>query len=351
MTPVEMKIHEKTGANNCEKTWICKNEQTWTNKAEVVLNDKQMPRIIGNLATDAMLQELSCHPSPGLVSPVSNGAHADMNHATFLASIQVLDPFFPRFFEQGCTRRTCREIFDDIRETGKTAELRMLDATGGINTHRGMLFLLGTCCAAVGKAFHDRLGFEALPGILREMAEGLVQRELRGLPKPECKTGHKPECKTGHKPEHTTEQSLTDRYPSVRLTQGEAIYLKYQLDGPRGEVERGLPTVFGHSLAYHHRHDHLSRNDRAVQTLLYIMSQCDDTTLLHRHDLQTLAEVKRTATRILACGGMETEQGRTLIQALDKDFSRRRISPGGSADLLGITLFFSSIRPLLKPFE
>lgn len=37
---------------------------------------------ISSFAIQAMLYEVTCTPSPGLVSPVSNGAHKDMNYFT-----------------------------------------------------------------------------------------------------------------------------------------------------------------------------------------------------------------------------------------------------------------------------
>ncbi|MDR1049670.1 MAG: triphosphoribosyl-dephospho-CoA synthase, partial [Deltaproteobacteria bacterium] len=45
---------------------------------------------LGGLATRAMIYEVSCFPAPGLVSPVSQGAHRDMSHHAFIDSACAL---------------------------------------------------------------------------------------------------------------------------------------------------------------------------------------------------------------------------------------------------------------------
>ena len=80
-------------------------------------------------------------------------------------------------------------------------------------------------------------------------------------------------------------------------------------------------------------------NDALVQALLSLMTVVEDTTILHRHDEATLRQVQQTSRQILSLGGMLTDEGKAAVYRLDQEFIARRISPGGSADLLAATYF------------
>jgi len=137
--------------------------------------------IIGNFAVQAILYEVSCYPSPGLVSPISNGAHTDMDYFTFIDSTIALSKYFTLFAQQGLSEKTHKEIFKEIRKIGKDAEKEMFTKTNGINTHKGMLFLMGISCAAVGKAIYEKRDFTEIKDIIKSMTEGIVEEELAYL--------------------------------------------------------------------------------------------------------------------------------------------------------------------------
>ncbi len=90
---------------------------------------------------------------------------------------------------------------------------------------------------------------------------------------------------------------------------------------------------------------------RLVQTLLAIMQFCEDTTILHRHSYETLKEVQGRAKRIISVGGVRTAAGLQAIDQMEEDFCRRKISPGGSADLLGVTVFLDLLESCWDVFE
>ncbi|SFU85875.1 ATP:dephospho-CoA triphosphoribosyl transferase [Clostridium sp. DSM 8431] len=71
-------------------------------------------------------------------------------------------------------------------------------------------------------------------------------------------------------------------------------------------MEKGIPTVFDFSLDLYRKNNHLNLNDRLVHTLIGLMSVCNDTTIIHRHDIETLEEVKNKAENIIDLGGMNT---------------------------------------------
>lgn len=264
---------------------------------------------ISSFALQAIFYEVSCFPSPGLVSPVSNGAHQDMNYFTFIDSAVVLSKYLALFVQQGYSNQAFKEIFNNIRAIGIEAEKDMFKKTKGINTHKGMLFLMGIACAAVGKAVYEKKAFGEVRDIIKKMTEGLVEKELLTLAN------------------------------KLELSHGEKIYLKYRHEGIRGEVERGIPTVFQYSLELFKQNADLSMNDRLVHTLIGLMAKCDDTTIIHRHNIETLESVKEKARYIIEIGGMKSTQGRSQIEKMCQEFNTKNISPGGSADLLGITVF------------
>ena len=133
---------------------------------------------IASLAVQAMLYEVSCAPSPGLISQMSNGAHTDMDYFTFLDSATSLISPLSHCTEAGFSSRSPREIFHQLREIGKLGEQQMFEKTSGVNTHKGMLFLLGICCAAGGKAIFDGNHFAYLQSIIKDFTLGLVEKEL-----------------------------------------------------------------------------------------------------------------------------------------------------------------------------
>ena len=270
---------------------------------------------IASLAVQAMLYEASCAPSPGLVSQTSSGAHTEMDYYTFLDSATSLINPLIHCTEAGYSANTPKQIFDQLRIIGKLGEQQMLAKTSGVNTHKGMLFLLGVSCAAGGKALFNGSSFTSLPSLIMDMTSGLVERELSS---------------------RLIEFKTADR---LDLTNGERLFLDHKVEGIRGEVQRGLPTVFNFSLGFYKETQGLSKNHRLVQTLLAIMQFCEDTNILHRHSLKTLKEVQETAKQILSIGGVTTAQGLKAIETMNQDFINRKISPGGSADLLGVTVF------------
>lgn len=265
---------------------------------------------VGQYLTQAILLEVSTHPKPGLVTRLSNGAHKDMSIFTFMMSSAVLSKAFNDLQDIGQAHRgTLTELFCKLRSYGVGAEAELLRVTKGVNTQRGILFAGGIVSAVSGYAMNMGLSRDALLPMIKEMAAGLVARELKNL-------------------DHAA------------MTAGEKLYYKYGITGIRGEVENGFPSVVNYGLpALEDAFDKgATINDALVHALISLMTVVEDSNVIWRTDYDTLLEVQRIAKNILSLGSVFTEKGRMAIAETERYFLQRRISPGGSADLLSVTI-------------
>lgn len=265
---------------------------------------------VGQYLTQAILLEVSTHPKPGLVTRLSNGAHKDMSIFTFMMSSAVLSKAFNDLQDIGQAHRgTLAELFCKLRSYGVGAEAELLRVTKGVNTQRGILFAGGIVSAVSGYAMNMGLSRDALLPLIKEMAAGLVAKELKSL-------------------DHAA------------MTAGEKLYYKYGITGIRGEVENGFPSVVNYGLpALEDAFDKgATINDALVHTLISLMTVVEDSNVIWRTDYDTLLEVQRIANNILSLGSVFTEKGRMAIAETERCFLQRRISPGGSADLLSVTI-------------
>lgn len=265
---------------------------------------------VGQYLTQAILLEVSTHPKPGLVTRLSNGAHKDMSIFTFMMSSAVLSKAFNDLQDIGQAHRgTLAELFCKLRSYGVGAEAELLRVTKGVNTQRGILFAGGIVSSVSGYAMNMGLSRDALLPLIKEMAAGLVARELKNL-------------------DHAA------------MTAGEKLYYKYGITGIRGEVENGFPSVVNYGLPA--LEDAFNKgatiNDALVHALIALMTVVEDSNVIWRTDYDTLLEVQRIAKNILSLGSVFTEKGRMAIAETERYFLQRRISPGGSADLLSVTI-------------
>ena len=122
-------------------------------RTEAILREafaRQDGQTVAQLACRSLLYEVCVTPKPGLVDRQNSGDHRDMDLFTFLNSAPALFPYFERCVRQGWKETEPEALFPPLRWEGKLAEQAMLAATGGVNTHKGAIFSMGLCCAALG---------------------------------------------------------------------------------------------------------------------------------------------------------------------------------------------------------
>ncbi|SCZ79398.1 triphosphoribosyl-dephospho-CoA synthase CitG [Acidaminobacter hydrogenoformans] len=302
---------------------------TYAKKRPLTPSEASIARRIGQTALEAMLMEVAATPSPGLVDRFNSGAHDDMDISTFIRSSSALAGPMTMLVEEGLRHEgTLPELLPKIRRIGIDAEHEMFQATYGINTQKGLLFLLGILAAAAGYALKplaecsaDGLGFktEAIAKCAAGICEGLVSREL---------------------------ESLRHHKPDRQLTAGEHYYIAHGFTGVRGEIEHGLPTVMRVGLPALEAAlaEGATDNDALVHALIALMTRTEDTTILHRHDLEVLKAVQAEAAALFEAGGYLTAEGKQQVAEMDQRFIQNHISPGGSADLLAVTWFLYRLK-------
>ncbi|RQP23511.1 triphosphoribosyl-dephospho-CoA synthase MdcB [Piscinibacter terrae] len=255
---------------------------------------------IGRAATLALHDELALSPKPGLVTPTDRGSHDDMDAHTFMRSLFALRGYFVRIAELGAAGAP----FEALEQCGIAAEARMLAATGGINTHRGSIFMLGLLCASAGALAAQ--GCRPTPALLRQTlatcwGDALSVRALR----PSKLPGGMAASRLGLR-SASAEAALG--FPTLFETAEPAL---------RHARRRGLPTAQAH-----------------LDTLFAVISVLDDSNLAHRGGLEGLHFAQAAARDFLAAGGAAAPKGLQTSAAIGKEFVRRRLSPGGAADTL-----------------
>ena len=189
----------------------------------------------------------------------------------------------------------------------------MPKATENVNTHRGALFSMGLLSAAAGilARVRQRMDGESL---------GRAVKEHWG-------------------------KDILSAIPRVPCSHGTLVAFRYGAPGARQEAAAGFPHVFNAGLPA--LRESLSRgidfHAAVVQTFFTLMAIVPDSNLLFRGGEGGLAHAQGAARTFLAGGGVFRPDWQANAAAVHHDMTCRSLSPGGSADLLALTLFAHEI--------
>ncbi len=271
---------------------------------------------LASLALKALLYEISLTPKPGLVDRLSNGSHADMNFLTFADSSAAISFYFEELVQAGFAFQDddYTRALPIVRNIGLRMEAAMFQATGNINTHKGLIFLMGVALFSCGKLYSSLNEFdtEYFRKIVKGICKDIVNRELK-------------------------------ENKSLNSTHGLDVFYSTGFSGARGEAEGGFRTVFQSGLPYLMRENEL--NDTAlIKCFLAIAAQNMDTNILFRGGEEVL-----TSFQDLCRAALEDLSDSNYLKVAE--FCKNEyISPGGSADLLALAIFFRSIMKCESPF-
>ncbi len=285
---------------------------------------KEVVRMLSEKALKATLFEVAVEAKPGLVCPTSNGSHTDMDYFTFLSSSASLANYWQEVATYGYKKGSeqhidYKEVRDKLRLLGLEAEEVMFVATNGINTQKGIIFLLGIAVFVSAFVFAKADKFNE--GQFRECVKNLMQDIVsedfvKGL--------------------------------SQEGTHGEEVYQRYgkQLaGGARYEAEQAFPTVFDYGFPYLKntigmRGEDLKKEEWQevlLNLLLLLITKSNDINILYRKDEATLEEVQDRAFQLFQIA--DNEKKKEEVRAFSEYCVLHNISPGGAADLLALSLF------------
>jgi holo-ACP synthase/triphosphoribosyl-dephospho-CoA synthase len=250
--------------------------------------------LIKNDTIQAMKDELSLYPCFGLVSYKDSGAHTDMDYTTFEQSINALEETIEAYLDVPVNPARLKAI-------GQAGEQAMFRATNHINTHKGLIFLLGIFLPTLKQAIQSNQSVEDLKEMIKQLSKDIVGNYYDHLKDPK--------------------------------TNGDYVYMNYHIKGVRQLACNGLEEVFVDI-------------DNRYDLLCHLMSQVDDTTIVHRFDVRTLRAVQKDMREFLQLGGATAHW--SIYQSLSDAYKKQGISPGGSADLWVLARVFQTVNYLIK---
>jgi triphosphoribosyl-dephospho-CoA synthase len=269
---------------------------------------KRDARGIAAHAVDCLLLELETYPKPGLVSHVDAGSHTDMDAGTLRRGATVLGPFLCALAEAGAQNSGMGRL----RVIGMEAEAAMLEATAGVNTHRGAIFGLGLLCAAAGARRSGSVDSTAPLGSI--VARRWGKEILSG--------------------------------PVTLRSHGLEARRRYGAGGARRQAADGFPSVYGIGLPALKQAAIMAPADAEavrVHACFCLIAAVEDTNLLHRGGTAGLCFAQSAARSFLDRGGVSQRDWRVRARTVHEVFVQGRLSPGGSADLLAMSLFVQAL--------
>lgn len=272
----------------------------------------QQAQAIAATMRDALITEATLTPKAGLVDAVHNGGHSDMNLALFLRSADAIAPYLGDCAATGMTfagHPASPALLAAIRPIGLAAEAAMRAATGGVNTHKGAIFAFGLTAAALGKRLAEQHA--------ATLAD--VQADVRALCAEILAELHQGDCDSA----------------------GKRGYARHGISGARGEAASGFATVSAHALPLYQQELAADGNERRalLAALVALYAANDDSTTLARVGLDGLRAHQHWARTLLADRATLADEARLsdAIAAYARNCAAKRLSAGGSADLLALT--------------
>ncbi len=288
-------------------------EETVRRMLSFLRREEKHADFVGKMARMALLHEVYTTPKPGLVDRDNTGSHGDMDVPLFERSAEVLQDYFAGCFAVGRKNKDqgAGELLSLLRPLGIQAEREMFAATGGVNTHKGMIFSLGILCGACGYQSVEKRDI-SVPAILTIAGEIALPALLGDF------------------------AVLAEK---KELTAGERQFANLGLFGIRGEAASGFSSlqkygipVFGACLAS----GDFTFEEAGVQALLSLIAHVTDSNMIARSNKETQEKLQMEVRNLLREGYHPTKEE---VQAIDRRFISYNVSPGGCADLLAILYF------------
>jgi triphosphoribosyl-dephospho-CoA synthase len=280
-------------------------------------NDTEPASWLASLARQALIAEAELTPKPGLVDRRGAGAHSDLSLTLMRLSAAAIEPYFLEMASISAGARPTQGIREQLAAIGRSAERTMFRATGGSNSHKGAIWVLGLLISAAAMQDHENPTAPEIAATARAIA------------------------------------SFEDRAAPRLVSHGDVVSKRYGASGARGEALQGFPHVvdIGLPTLRLRRTSGATEHVARLDALLSIIARLDDTCLLYRGGTDALIIAKKNALAVEAAGGVGTRIGKQQLTQLDRQLLNLKVSPGGSADLLAATIFIDAIERKLTEIE
>jgi triphosphoribosyl-dephospho-CoA synthase len=276
----------------------------------VLEHDRGAPSVLdlSISAVSVLIEEAELTPKPALVDRRSNGAHHDLDLGRLQRSAQALQDGFAAIAWAASGGTPSLRLREQLGRIGRDMERRMMAAIDGSNAHRGAIWSLGLLVAAAAQ--------------LSDRNAASIAAEAAALAR------------------------LPDRFAPRQLSHGERARLRFGVAGARGEAQAAFPHAIrvGLPTLRAARDRGVPEDCARLDALMAIMASLDDTCLLHRGGLAALEAAKAGARAVLAAGGTAAPAGHERLHRLHAELMARWASPGGSGDLLAVTLFLDRLQ-------
>lgn len=260
------------------------------------------PDQLDEWAIDSLTAEAMAWPKPGLVTPVDNGSHHDMDIQLLLNAIASLRSWFGEFARAA----QAGAEFNDLAAIGRAAERVMLHKTQGVNVYRGAIFNLGllVASAAIASHAHD------VPSLVAS---------------------------------RWGESIMAHRPP--RSNHGEQLRTALGSGGALQEAANGFPTLSQFALpAFLKSHKQgYSDEGSLIASLMASIQFLEDTNLIWRGGLDGLAWAQQQAEAFNMLGGISRPDWGQALESMHGQFVDKNLSPGGSADIAACAFFLSRL--------
>lgn len=263
---------------------------------------------LARLCRQALVAEAELTPKPGLVDRRGAGSHNDLSLPIMRRSALAIEPYFYQMALISSRAHVSQQLRERLAAIGRDAERAMYKTTGGSNSHKGAIWVLGLLASAASITLPDTAATA-----IAETAGSIA--------------------------------AFHDRATLQLVTHGHVVAQRYRVSGARGEALEGFPHVVhvGLPTLRAMRSGGATESVARMDTLLSIMSRLEDTCVLYRGKAAALEAVRSGAGRVIATGGCGSEPGEQHLRQLESELLTLGVSPGGSADLLAATLFLDAV--------
>ena len=269
-----------------------------------MIGKKTLCEIAANNVYNALINELLLTPKPGLVDQNDTGSHDDLSVELMKESALSLKGTFYEIAFISFGEKPSQRIREEVAEIGRMGEMKMYEATNGVNAHKGAIWALGllTSAFAMGK------GNYSIEKIIRTAGE--IARYPDG------------------------------KFHGEEKTNGKRVAEKYNVTGARGEAESDFPHIRNYAIPTYEffLRSKYSKNDIQLFTLLSLIAHLEDTCILHRGGMMALKKAQEEARKALANRDLSS------LERINEKFIDMNISPGGSADLLAATILLYNFK-------